>query len=154
MTGRAGLMGYEVSNHARDMTFQSRHNLGYWNGGDWLGIGPGAHGRVTVGGARYATLAEKSPETYVSQVSSGALAWSDGLKLTPLEIARELFALGLRPSIGIDLQRIEAVSKTDVSREKIGVFVNQGWAQTDGKRLWLTPSGWLLADAITAELSP
>ena len=70
MTERAGLPAYEISNHAAPGE-ESRHNLLYWRYGEYAGIGPGAHGRVVVGGVRRATATERSPERWAAQVESG-----------------------------------------------------------------------------------
>jgi oxygen-independent coproporphyrinogen-3 oxidase len=102
----AGLPAYEVSNHARDGA-QSQHNLIYWRGGDWIGVGPGAHGRVSVGSNRYASEAERRPEAYIANVQALQSGWSNAAQLAQLEIARELLAMGLRAAEGVDLRRVE-----------------------------------------------
>lgn len=154
VTSAAGLPAYEVSNHAVSPAHQSRHNLTYWRGGDWIGAGPGAHGRISVGGGRYASEAERRPEAYIANVQALQNGWSDAGRLEPVEIARELLAMGLRAGEGIDLRRVETISGQAVARDKIAVFVEKGWAELAGVELRLTPSGRLLADAITAALSP
>lgn len=153
MLGAAGLPAYEVSNHAVSADYQSRHNLIYWNGGDWIGVGPGAHGRVSVGGQRYASEAEAKPEAYIANVQALASGWSGASKLYPLDIARELLAMGLRPSAGIDRRRVEAVAGRSLPQDKIDAFVDEGWLRLDGHRIALTAKGRLLADALTVELS-
>ena len=150
----AGLPAYEISNHAMSEKYQSRHNNIYWNGGDWIGVGPGAHGRLSVGGNRYASEAERQPAAYIANVQALASGWSEASKLYPLDNARELLAMGLRPSSGIDRTRIESISGRTLSQAKIDVFVEEGWMVQDGPRLALTARGRLLADALTAELSP
>lgn len=154
LTARAGLPAYEVSNHAASAAHQSRHNLIYWRGGDWIGAGPGAHGRLSVSGNRYATEAERRPEAYIAGIQMLKEGWADAGKLEPVEIAREILAMGLRAGEGVDLRRVEIVAGKPVSREKIGVFVEQGWVKMQGSELSLTESGRLLADALTAQLSP
>ena len=154
VTSAAGLPAYEVSNHAASPAHQSRHNLTYWRGGDWIGVGPGAHGRISVGGGRYASEAERRPEAYIANVLALQSGWGDAARLEPLEVARELLAMGLRAGEGVDLRRVEVVSGTPVPRDKIAVFADKGWAILEGAELRLTPSGRLLADAITAALSP
>ncbi len=154
VTAAAGLPAYEVSNHAASPKYQSVHNLIYWRGGDWIGVGPGAHGRVSVGGGRYASEAERRPEAYIANVQALQSGWSNAAQLAPLDIARELLAMGLRAAEGVDLRRVETVSGILVPRDKIAVFVDKGWAEMAGAELRLTASGRLLADAITAALSP
>ena len=107
-----------------------------------------------MGGKRYASEAERQPNAYIANVQALGSGWSEAGALPQLDIARELIAMGLRPTGGINLDRIEGLSNASVSREKIDVFVEQGWARFDGAILSLTPSGWLLADAITAQLAP
>jgi putative oxygen-independent coproporphyrinogen III oxidase len=154
LTNAAGLPAYEVSNHAASPEHQSRHNLIYWRSGDWIGVGPGAHGRISVGGGRYASEAERRPEPYMANVQALQNGWGDAARLEPLEIARELLSMGLRAGEGVDLRRVEVVSGVEIARDKIAVFVDKGWAEMTGAELRLTPSGRLLADAITAALSP
>ncbi|MEX1250785.1 MAG: radical SAM family heme chaperone HemW [Hyphomonas sp.] len=154
VTSAAGMPAYEVSNHAASPEHQSRHNLIYWRGGDWVGVGPGAHGRLSVGGGRYASEAERRPEAYIANVQALQSGWGDAARLEPLDIARELLAMGLRTAEGVDLRRVETVSGQPVARDKIAVFVEKGWAEVVGAELRLTPGGRLLADAITAALSP
>ncbi|MGB2178478.1 MAG: radical SAM family heme chaperone HemW [Hyphomonas sp.] len=151
---QAGLAAYEVSNHAMSPEHQSVHNMIYWQGGDWIGAGPGAHGRVTVGGHRYAYEAHRRPEVYMANVQTLGSGWGEAERLDRNAIAQELLAMGLRPATGIDIARVEAVAGRPVSREKIGVFVEQGWLTFDQGVLSLTASGRLLADAITAQLAP
>ena len=150
----AGLPAYEVSNHAMSPEHQSVHNMIYWQGGDWIGAGPGAHGRVTVGGHRYAYEAQLRPEVYMANMQALGSGWGDAHRLDATAIAQELLAMGLRPASGIDIARIEAVAGKPVSREKIAVFAEQGWVTFDRGILSLTPSGRLLADALTAQLAP
>ncbi len=154
LTQAAGMPAYEVSNHAASPQHQSRHNLIYWRGGDWIGVGPGAHGRITVGGSRYASEAERRPEPYIANIQALQNGWGNAAKLTELEISRELLAMGLRAGEGIDLRRIETVAGAPLARDKINVFAEKGWAEMHGAELRLTPAGRLLADAITAALSP
>ncbi len=154
LTASAGLPAYEVSNHAASPDHQSRHNLTYWRGGDWIGAGPGAHGRLTVGGHRYASEAERRPEAYMAAIQTLENSWADAGRLERRDIAREILSMGLRATEGVDLRRVDLVSGEPVQRDKIGAFTQQGWAILDGHVLSLTPSGRLLADAITLELSP
>ncbi|MEQ9506678.1 MAG: radical SAM family heme chaperone HemW [Hyphomonas sp.] len=154
LTNAAGLPAYEVSNHAASPDHQSQHNLIYWRSGDWIGVGPGAHGRISVGGGRYASEAERRPEPYIANVQALQSGWGDAARLEPLEIAREILSMGLRAGEGVDLRRVEVVAGVEIARDKIEVFVDKGWAELAGAELRLTPSGRLLADAITAALSP
>lgn len=149
-----GIPAYEVSNHARTLEYQSQHNHIYWRGGDWIGVGPGAHGRLTVEGKRYATEAHRRPEVYQAQVQALGAGWERGAPLYPLDIAKELLAMGLRSERGIAVARVETVSGRTIPRDKISAFCDEGWMVRDADRLVLTPAGRLLADALTAQLAP
>ena len=148
-----GLPAYEVSNHARSKAYRSRHNLTYWRGGDWLGIGPGAHGRLTMDGDRVATRAALKPADYISEISPLSDK-VEGERLSPLDTARELLALGLRSNEGVNLANIADVTGTPLDRETLRTLENNGLVYRTGQMLALTPQGRLLADRIAAELSP
>lgn len=91
----AGFDAYEVSNHALGVAARSTHNLHVWRGGDYLGLGPGAHGRLTLDGARTATVAHRRIEDYIAGVSAGT-AWAEQDRLSPVDAAEERLLLGLR----------------------------------------------------------
>lgn len=148
-----GLPAYEVSNHASSEAYMSRHNLTYWRGGDWIGIGPGAHGRLTVDGERVATHAALRPGDYQAEMDS-AHTQSPGDTLSALQNARELIALGLRSHEGFDLERITALTEQPVNRAALTEFETAGLIRRNGELVTLTPEGRLLADRIAAELSP
>ena len=148
-----GLPAYEVSNHALSDVYRSRHNLTYWRGGDWIGIGPGAHGRLTVDGERVATHAALRPGDYQAAMDS-APPRSTGDTLSALQNARELIALGLRSHEGFDLERITALTEQPVNRAALTEFETAGLIRRNGELVTLTPEGRLLADRIAAELSP
>ncbi len=101
---RFGLSAYEVSNHARPGA-ESRHNLIYWRSGDYAGIGPGAHGRLTLGGERFATEAVRMPDAWLDQISTQGTGDSLQAALGRAEQADECLLMGLRLSEGMDLRR-------------------------------------------------
>lgn len=141
----AGFSAYEISNFARDAAAQSRHNLLYWRGGDWLGVGPGAHGRITQGGVRLATQSVRDPNAYVRG--------DDALKpeaLTDDEIADEALILGLRVAEGLPLARL---AKRLPDPKRIAALSDEGLLTVDADRLTLTKRGRLFADRIALELS-
>lgn len=146
-----GLPAYEVSNHAAGERFRSRHNLTYWRGGDWIGIGPGAHGRLTRDGERIATHAAAKPMDYQASV---ALPDVDRETLSSLDNARELLALGLRCDEGVDLAGIAAVSGRPINAGALQTLLDNGLVQRAGDSVALTRAGRLLADRIAAELAP
>jgi oxygen-independent coproporphyrinogen-3 oxidase len=107
-TARAGLPAYEISNHAAAGE-ESRHNLLYWRYGTYAGIGPGAHGRLIVGGSRVATVCERNPEQWVEAVERGGHGFNEMVPLSRAEQADEMLLMGLRLSEGISLERLGAV---------------------------------------------
>lgn len=141
----AGFPAYEISNHARDAAAQSRHNLIYWRGGDWLGVGPGAHGRITFGGARYATQTLRNPRDYVRG--------DDGPQadlLTEEEVVDEALILGLRVAEGLPRARLAARPPREA---RVAAFVEEGLLIATPERLALTPRARLLCDRVALELS-
>ena len=101
-----GLPAYEISNHARPGQ-ESRHNLTYWHYGEYLGIGPGAHGRIRLDGAPHAVQQRRKPETWLSLVESSGRGTEQSLPLAPVEQAREFLLMGLRTRQGVALDRLE-----------------------------------------------
>lgn len=154
ITASAGYPAYEISNHAVSPAHRSRHNLIYWNSGDWVGVGPGAHGRISLAGRRYASEALRQPGAYIRQLAGPRPEAGEPVELSRLETAREILSMGLRPVDGMDLDRIEALIGTVPGSDRLQPLLEHGWIETSGSRIRLTASGRLLADAITAHLSP
>ncbi|MEL6257909.1 MAG: radical SAM family heme chaperone HemW [Pseudomonadota bacterium] len=148
----AGFPAYEVSNHACGVEHRSRHNLTYWRSGDWIGIGPGAHGRLTLDGTRYETIAARRPQDYVSAVQSTGVGWSEHTPLSLSDLAVEVLTMGLRSDEGVRIAAIEDLLGHAVDRIKLDEFQSQGLATLDTGLLALSLSGRLLADRIVAEL--
>ena len=146
-----GLPAYEVSNHAAAAQFESRHNRIYWDSGDWIGVGPGAHGRVTVDGLRSATLAYRRPEAYLRHEAGPR--WQNSDPLSALDVAREVVSMGLRTRSGVDLRRLAALGQ-DTNDDFLEEAVSSGLVYRESDQVSLTLRGRLLADRISAELSP
>jgi putative oxygen-independent coproporphyrinogen III oxidase len=149
----AGLPAYERSNHARPGA-ECRHNLIYWRSGDFVGAGPGAHGRLSLGNGRVATSTERHPETWLERVEklgSGIVAEEH---LAQVENADEFLVMGLRLAEGIDLSRYAALSGTPLDPERIAFLAEQGFVQhlPDG-RLKVTPAGFPVLNAVVADLA-
>ena len=106
---KAGLYAYEVSNYSHK-SLESRHNNIYWRGGDYVGIGPGAHGRLTLGGKRHATRTALAPQAWLERVKLQKSGTSHQETLTPRDHANELIMMGLRILDGISQTRIESVA--------------------------------------------
>ena len=149
----AGLPAYEISNHARPGA-ECRHNLVYWRGHDYAGIGPGAHGRLTIDGRRLATETDKRPEAWLVRVEENGTGLTVTEKLTPGETADEYLLMGLRLAEGIDLERYSAISGRTLDAGRIAILREEGAVETtaDG-RLRVTQSGFPLLDAVVADLA-
>ena len=106
---QAGLHGYEVSNYSHK-SLESKHNMIYWRGGDYIGIGPGAHGRLTLSGTRHATRTALAPQAWLERVAQRNTGTSHQEILAPQDHANELIMMGLRVSDGISRSRIEGIA--------------------------------------------
>jgi putative oxygen-independent coproporphyrinogen III oxidase len=147
----AGLPAYEISNHARTGQ-ESRHNLTYWRYGDYLGVGPGAHGRRL----ERATERHKKPENWLAAVAEHGHGLKLDRPLTPGTRATEALLMGLRLSEGVDLAHIAA--RTGIAQALLidaraeAELAALGLVQRSGDRLIVQESGMLLLDAILPKL--
>lgn len=150
---RHGLPAYETSNHARPGA-ESRHNLIYWRMHDYAGIGPGAHGRLTLGDGRYATANERHPETWLQQVEEAGTARVEDLVLTEEEQGDEYLLMGLRLAEGVDLRRYAAFGGRDLDRSRIDDLIAHGMIEkVDADRVRTTRAGAVVLDAVVADLA-
>ncbi len=153
ITAAHGMPAYEVSNHARPGA-ESRHNLTYWRYGDYVGIGPGAHGRLTVGARKLATATIKKPEDWLAAVTANGHGMNVDDELGREEQADELLIMGLRLREGIDLVRWQGLSGRTPDHEKEDFLIRQGFIERLGNsRLRCTPKGMLILDAVVADLA-
>jgi putative oxygen-independent coproporphyrinogen III oxidase len=148
-----GLPAYEISNHARQGA-ECRHNLVYWRGDEYAGIGPGAHGRLDIGGVRHAIATEKRPESWLIRVE----ATGDGVVtddcLNSEERADEFLLMGLRLAEGIDPKRYAALSGRTLDPKRIAVLREEGAIVVDESgRLRVTQAGFPVLDAVVADLA-
>lgn len=150
MTSTAGLPAYEISNHAA-AGYESRHNLTYWRYGDYVGVGPGAHGRRL--GMR--TVRHKKPENFLSAIDRHRHGISEEASMSSIESSEEALIMGLRLSEGIDAAAIASRFGLDqiVDWKKVDRFVSCGHLERAGSRIAPTRSGRLLLDHILAEIS-
>lgn len=149
-----GLPAYEISNHARPGA-ECRHNLIYWRTGDFAGIGPGAHGRLSVASGRVATATEKHPETWLARVEAEGHGVITEERLVPDEVADEYLVMGLRLAEGIDLDRYVAMSGRAISNDRIDDLAREGLVTRVGNgRLRATALGFPVLDAVVADLVP
>ncbi len=148
-----GLPAYEISNHAAPGA-ESRHNLAYWRYDDYVGAGPGAHGRLTVGGAKRATMTEKHPETWLQRVETGGHGLVTDELLTLEESADEMLLMGLRLREGIFPERYFSMSGRSFSAERLRFLQESGFLERSAEgRLRATRDGWLVLDLVVADLA-
>jgi putative oxygen-independent coproporphyrinogen III oxidase len=148
-----GLPSYEISNHARPGA-ECRHNLIYWRGEEYAGIGPGAHGRLDIDGARHAIATERRPEAWLMRVeASGHGVVTDDL-LNSEERADEFLLMGLRLAEGIDPRRYTALSGRTLDPRRIALLSDEGAIAVDADgRLRVTQAGFPVLDAVVADLA-
>ena len=153
VTAAHGLPAYEISNHARPGA-ESRHNLVYWRYGEYVGVGPGAHGRFLEDGRRIVTFTEKMPETWVNLVEAKGHGVIGGEVLTRSEEADEFLLMGLRLTEGIDLARYEQLSGRPLSSRRIATLQEEALvAPVGNSRLRATSAGMIVLDAVVADLA-
>lgn len=146
-----GFEAYEVSNHAKGPASRSRHNLVYWTGVDYVGVGPGAHGRITVEGARLATEAADRPADYVQRVAESGTGFAVRETLTPVQAAEERLLSGLRIGGGVAFGEVSALALSP-DAPVVRRLVEMGLLADDAERLRATPDGRRLLNAVTSEL--
>jgi oxygen-independent coproporphyrinogen-3 oxidase len=148
----AGMPAYEVSNHARPGA-ESRHNLIYWSHGDYIGIGPGAHGRLTLNGTRWATEAYTHPDAWLMR-SDSAQTEKVRVAISAKDQAGEYLMMGLRISNGIDLHRYAALAGTPMDQAKIEYLQSLGMVHKTAGHLATTARGRVVLNAVITELLP
>jgi putative oxygen-independent coproporphyrinogen III oxidase len=148
-----GLPSYEISNHARAGA-ECQHNLVYWRGDEYAGIGPGAHARLDIGGMRHAIATEKRPEAWLMRVeASGHGVITDDL-LNSEERADEFLLMGLRLAEGIDPKRYATLSGRTLDPRRIAMLREEGAITVDDSgRLRVTQAGFPVLDAVVADLA-
>jgi putative oxygen-independent coproporphyrinogen III oxidase len=152
---RFGLLPYEVSNYARPGA-ESTHNLTYWRYGDYAGIGPGAHGRVTLGGDLLATRRHRAPEVWAERVERTGQGTREQVALATEDKAREMLLMGLRLTEGIDAPRFAA--RTGVALEAaldqavLAQALAEAYLEWQADRLVALPAGRMRLDALLAAL--
>lgn len=147
----AGFDAYEVSNHARGAAARSRHNLVYWRGVDYVGVGPGAHGRLALPEGRAATIAHRAIKDYIAAVAETGLGFARET-LTPEEAAEERLVLGLRIDDGVLFDEMAPLGLTP-DLPKVRDLVEAGLLVDDRNRLRATRAGRLLLDRLTGALA-
>lgn len=149
----AGMPAYEVSNHAGEGA-ESRHNLIYWRYGDYAGIGPGAHGRLTLDGQRWATDTPKTPAAWLSQVETAGHGERPRERLSAGDQAAEYLLMALRLSEGLDMDRLARLAGTPLRPATVERLQDLGMLRCDGVRITATTSGRAVLNAVIRELMP
>ncbi|ALI55726.1 radical SAM family heme chaperone HemW [Celeribacter marinus] len=152
MAAAAGLPAYEVSNHAKP-GLESRHNQIYWRYGDYAGIGPGAHSRLTINTQKRAIDTPLGPTQWLDQVAQVGHGEKTRLTLSATEQATEYLMMGLRINDGVSLARIKSLHD-DIFSHKIKNLQSDGLLEVNNSRLIVTDSGRPLINAIVKELLP
>ncbi|MGI9449985.1 MAG: radical SAM family heme chaperone HemW [Geminicoccaceae bacterium] len=152
---KAGLPAYEISNHAAPGQ-ACRHNLTYWLAGDYAGIGPGAHGRLTIDGQRFSTQTERMPRAWLDTVDRNGHGEQPRKSLDVWDQVVEMVLMGLRTSVGVDIHRLERLSGRPLfetlNDEALGRFVEEDWLRFNDGKLAAGNEGFLRLNAILSAL--
>jgi len=148
----AGLPAYEISNHAR-VGSESRHNLIYWRGHDYAGIGAGAHARITENGTRRALSTIKSPEDWRAQVEARGHGLESDEALSTEETAEEYLLMALRLAEGLDLARLASLGGRALDETRLNTLEGDGLVARNGDRLVATQAGRLVLERLILELA-
>jgi putative oxygen-independent coproporphyrinogen III oxidase len=141
---------YEVSNHAKPGA-ESRHNLIYWRYGDYVGIGPGAHGRITNAGNRIATETHRTPGAWLKAVANGS-GESDRFTLSTQDIVSEYVMMSMRLREGIDMVRYAELAGTTLPSNRVTYLESLGMIEQVGQRVRATDQGRAVLNAVLREM--
>jgi oxygen-independent coproporphyrinogen-3 oxidase len=143
-----GYVAYEISNHAKRPAARSRHNLVYWRGEAYVGVGPGAHGRLATPDGRLAVEAQARISDYIAAVAQTGRGWASSELLEPRAVQEERIFMGLRTDEGVAASLIAAVG----AGAKAEVLIAAGLLRLAHARISATPQGRLVLDRLVAEL--
>jgi putative oxygen-independent coproporphyrinogen III oxidase len=145
-----GFEAYEVSNHAKGIANRSRHNLIYWTSGDWIGVGPGAHGRIGWGQeGRWATKAALRPDAYIASLASKGHGLIEDEMLSMDAVRDEFWLMGLRMKDGVALT---CAPGDPLNPDRITGFVHAGLVWQTDVSIGLTPAGRIVGDTLIGQL--
>ncbi|MDO8290735.1 MAG: radical SAM family heme chaperone HemW [Parvibaculum sp.] len=148
---QSNMRAYEVSNYAAPDA-ECRHNLVYWRYGDYVGVGPGAHGRITTSEGRIATAGFKAPGAWLASVE----ARDDGLEtrenVSASEQGDEMMLMGLRLTEGVSLSRFERLAGQPLEATRLSGLVAQGLLTREGDVIATTPDGRLVLNGVLGRL--
>ena len=154
MTAVAGFGTYEISNHARPGG-ECRHNLTYWRYQPYIGIGPGAFGRLPGGAGRVGTSTRRVPEAWLEAVERQGQGELERERLTPSDLVIEALLTGLRLAEGVPVTRLAALDpgwRQVIDERSLETLIAAGWLTDEPSRLQLTARGRLYLDAVLCEL--
>lgn len=155
MMDSAGMPAYEVSNHARPGR-ESRHNLTYWRYGDYVGAGPGAHGRLTLDGGKRAVSQISNPESWLAAVERDGHATREDRAIPAAEAAEEAIMMGLRTVEGLNLGNLRRISGQDIENTLDMAAIDRlaagGFLKLEDEWLRATPAGRQRLNAVLAAL--
>ena len=151
LCNKYNLSAYEISNHSKPKS-ESKHNLIYWRYGDYLGIGPGAHGRVTINNKKMAIEAERNPVSWLNAVTKEE-NYECVTAISPLDQAKEYILMGLRISEGISLSRLDSICDHKMKDNKISYLTDLGLITLSNDRLSVNTNGRLVLNQIINKLS-
>lgn len=152
-TAKAGLPAYEISNHAQPGA-ESRHNLIYWRYGEYVGVGPGAHGRILTPKGRRAQATERHPEMWLTVVETEGHALVEDESLTLEEQGDEFLLMGLRLAEGIEPKQFQAMAGRSLDPRRLASLIEDGMVEyTERGRIRVSAEGFPLLDAVVADLA-
>tara|TARA_R110000868_G_scaffold13223_3_gene62077 strand:+ start:673 stop:1860 length:1188 start_codon:yes stop_codon:yes gene_type:complete len=149
--GEHGMSAYEVSNYAKAEQ-ECRHNLVYWRYGDYVGVGPGAHGRLTTDQGRIATAALKAPGAWLASVEANDHGLETREFVSATEQGDEMMLMGLRLSEGVSLNRFERLAGAPIEATRLTGLIGQGLLTRDGDVIAATPDGRLVLNGVLGRL--
>lgn len=152
LCGVAGMPAYEVSNHARPGAM-SRHNLIYWRYGDYAGVGPGAHGRLTLGRVKHATVAWSAPGKWLGEAESGSADMSLD-QVHHKDMVGEYIMMSLRLSEGLDLERLNDMAPGLIDQRTVSELQHLDLLWQNGTKIGATDQGRMVLNSVIAELMP
>ena len=147
-----GFEAYEVSNHARNLAARARHNLVYWRGQDYVGVGPGAHGRITTAEGRLATEAAPRPQDYLTKVRGRGFGWVKKEILSTIGVSEERLLSGLRTLEGVSWADVAGLGLSQ-SHGRVQAMAELGLIKTSKDGLRATSKGRLVLDRLIMELA-
>jgi putative oxygen-independent coproporphyrinogen III oxidase len=151
VTRAAGLPAYEVSNHAQPGA-ESRHNLIYWRMGDYAGIGPGAHGRLTLDNHRFATEAERMPATWLDRTLATPGGAEHVERLSSEDRGDEYLMFALRLREGASLRRYADLAGAPLTARALDEVAGLGLLQQDGDVVRTTDAGTMMLNGVLRRL--